>query len=35
VKNIDKRNIETEQLLRAEAIKAFELWRKKHDKIKY
>ena len=35
VKSIDQRDIETEQLLRDEAIKAFELWRKKHDKIKY
>jgi len=35
VKSIDQRDIETEQLLRDEAIKAFELWRKKYDKIKY
>jgi len=35
VKSIDKRNIDTEQLMRDEGLKAFERWRKKRDKIKY
>ena len=35
VKSIDQRNVDTEQLMRDEAIEAFKLWRKKRDKIKY
>ena len=34
-KNIDKRKIPMIQMLRNEALKAFELWDKKIDKIKY
>ena len=34
-KNIDKRKIPMIQILRNEAMKAFELWDKKIDKVKY
>ena len=34
-KNIDKRKIPMIQMMRNEAIKAFELWDKKVDKVKY
>ena len=34
-KNIDKRKIPMIQMLRHEALKAFELWDKKKDKVKY
>ena len=34
-KNIDKRKIIMTQIMRDEAIKAFELWDKKKDKVKY
>jgi len=34
-KNIDKRKIPMIQMMRNEALKAFELWNKKIDKIKY
>jgi len=34
-KNIDKRKISMIQTMRNEALKAFELWDKKKDKIKY
>jgi len=34
-KNIDKRKISMIQIMRNEAIRAFELWDKKKDKVKY
>ena len=34
-KNIDKRKIPMIQMMRSEALKAFELWDKKVDKVKY
>ena len=34
-KNIDKRKIPMIQMMRDEALKAFELWDKKIDKVKY
>ena len=34
-KNIDKRKIPMIQMMRNEALKAFELWEKKIDKVKY
>tara|TARA_B100000029_G_scaffold418217_1_gene423158 strand:- start:39 stop:503 length:465 start_codon:yes stop_codon:yes gene_type:complete len=34
-KNIDKRKIPMVQIMRNEALKAFELWDKKVDKVKY
>ena len=34
-KNIDKRKIPMIQILRNEALKAFDLWDKKKDKVKY
>ena len=34
-KNIDKRKIPLIQMMRKEALKAFELWDKKTDKVKY
>ena len=34
-KNLDKRKISMVQMMRSEAIKAFELWDKKSDKVKY
>ncbi len=34
-KNINERKISMEQIMRNEALKAFELWDKKKDKIKY
>ena len=34
-KNIDERKIPMTQMMRDEALKAFELWDKKKDKIKY
>ena len=34
-KNIDKRKIPMTQMMRDEALKAFELWNKKIDKVKY
>ena len=34
-KNIDKRKIPMIQIMRNEALKAFELWDKKADKVKY
>ena len=34
-KNIDKRKISMIQMMREEALKAFELWEKKKDKVKY
>ncbi len=34
-KNIDKRKIPMVQMMRSEALKAFELWDKKIDKVKY
>ena len=34
-KSIDKRKIPMVQMMRSEALKAFELWDKKTDKIKY
>ena len=34
-KNIDKRKIPMAQMMRSEALKAFELWDKKTDKVKY
>ena len=34
-KNIDKRKIPMIQMMRDEALKAFELWDKKKDKVKY
>ncbi len=34
-KNIDKRKISMIQIMRNEALKAFELWDKKQDKVKY
>ena len=34
-KNIDKRKISMTQIMRDEALKAFELWDEKKDKIKY
>ena len=35
IKSIDKRKIPMIQIMRNEALKAFELWDKKKDKIKY
>ena len=35
LKNVKKRKIPMVQMMRAEALKAFELWDKKTDKIKY
>ena len=34
-KKIEDRKIPTKQMLRDEALKAFELWNKKTDKIEY
>ena len=34
-KNIDERKISMTQMMRDEALKAFELWNKKTDKVKY
>ena len=34
-KNLDKRKIPMVQMMRSEALKAFELWDKKTDKVKY
>ena len=34
-KNINERKISMEQIMREEALKAFELWDKKTDKVKY
>ena len=34
-KNIDKRKIPMVQMMRSEALQAFELWEKKTDKVKY
>ena len=34
-KNIDERKIPMTQMMRDEALKAFELWDKKMDKVKY
>ena len=34
-KSIDKRKIPMAQMMRSEALKAFELWDKKTDKVKY
>ena len=34
-KNIDERKIPMTQIMRSEALKAFELWDKKKDKVKY
>ena len=34
-KNIDKRKIPMAQMMRSEALKAFEMWDKKTDKVKY
>ena len=34
-KNIDQRKIPMIQMMRDEALKAFELWNKKLDKVKY
>ena len=34
-KNIEKRKIPMIQIMRSEALKAFELWDKKMDKVKY
>ena len=34
-KNIEKRTIPMIQMMRSEALKAFELWHKKTDKVKY
>jgi len=34
-KNIDERKISMTQMMRKEALKAFELWDKKTDKVKY
>ena len=34
-KNIDERKIPMPQMMRDEALKAFELWNKKTDKVKY
>ena len=34
-KNINKRKISMTQIMRNEALKAFELWDKKTDKVKY
>jgi len=34
-KNIDKRKIPMIQIMRNEALKAFEMWEKKKDKVKY
>ena len=34
-KNIDERKIPMVQMMRSEALKAFELWDKKTDKVKY
>ena len=34
-KNIEKRKIPMIQMMRSEALKAFELWHKKPDKVKY
>ena len=34
-KNIDKRKIPMTQMMRNEALKAFEMWDKKTDKVKY
>ena len=34
-KNIDERKIPMTQMMRDEALKAFELWDKKIDKVKY
>ena len=34
-KNIEKRKIPMVQMMRSEALKAFELWDKKTDKVKY
>ena len=34
-KNIDKRKISMKQIMRNEALKAFELWDNKKDKVKY
>ena len=34
-KNIDKRKIPMIQMMRNEALKAFEMWNKKTDKVKY
>ena len=34
-KNIDKRKIPMAQMMRSESLKAFELWDKKTDKVKY
>ncbi len=35
IKNIDERKIPMVQIMRNEALKAFELWDKKTDKVKY
>ena len=35
IKNIDERKIPMVQIMRNEALKAFELWNKKTDKVKY
>jgi len=35
IKNIDERKIPMIQIMRNEALKAFELWEKKTDKVKY
>jgi len=35
VKNIKERKIPMHQMMREEALKAFELWDKKIDKVKY
>jgi len=35
IKNINERKISMKQIMREEAIKAFELWDKKTDKVKY
>ena len=34
-KNVDERKIPMIQIMRNEALKAFELWDKKTDKVKY
>jgi len=35
IKNVKKRKIPMVQMMRDEALKAFELWDKKTDKVKY
>ena len=35
LKNVKKRKISMVQMMRDEALKAFELWDKKTDKVKY